>query len=134
MGFLHKSLNLPDVGPLRVQQFLIQIVDGLVGVPQDVAVMQLLGQAFGIALEHQLGDLCVAAAQTQLHPGHHIGHEFHRRVKFRQFPAPLSRQGMGLGFHGIIFPELGFQRAPKSGPHLGFQHTADADLAHLGGF
>lgn len=128
------SLHLADIGGLAVQQLLAQCVDLLVLLTELMEGFQTLDHAPGVALNHHVGNFGVGVPAAQLHPGHEIRPDPYGGVKLVHVPAPLGGDGMGFGFDGIVFPKLGFQRFPQPGTHTGVQHTANADLPHLGGF
>ena len=127
-------LHLADIGVLTVQKFLAQGVDLFILLAELMEGFETFYHALGVALNHHVGDLGVRVTAVKLHSGHEIRPEPHGGGKRVHGPAPLSGDGMGFGFDGIIFPKLGFQRFPQPGTHTGVQHTANADLPHLGGF
>lgn len=131
---LEKGLHLPDIGGFAIQKLLAQDIYLLIISVELVLVFYALDHPSGVSLDHHSGNLGVSIAVRQLCPCHHIGHEPHCRIQFWQLPTPLGGYAVGIGFDGIVFPELGFQRFAQSRPHAGIQNAANTDLTHLGGF
>lgn len=127
-------LHLADIGVLTVQKLLAQCVDLFILLTELMEGFETFYHALGVALNHHVGDFGVRVPAVKLHSGHEIRPKPHGGVKLVHVPAPLSGDGMGFGFDGIIFPKLGFQCLPQTRAHTGVQHTADANLPHLGGF
>ena len=129
-----EPLHLADIGGLAVQQFLGQGPEQIVLAVELVQIFQTLDHATGISLNHHAGDFGIGVAAGEPHPCHHVRHGPDHGVQFRYLPASGGGDAVGLGFNGIIFLELGFQGLAQGGAHIGVQHTADANLTHLGSF
>ena len=134
MGASEKRLHLTDVGGFAVDQLLGQVFDLAVMVSPLVHIFNALDHTAGVAQNHHIRDFGIGIAVAELHTGHHIRHQPFAGLKFRQLPASLGSQCMGLTFDGVILLELGFQRFPQAGPHGSIQNAPDAHLAHLCGF
>ena len=133
-GASEEGLHLADVCCFAVDQLLGQIFDLAVMVGPLVHILQPLYHAAGIAKNHHVRNFGVGISIAELHSGHHVGHQSLSGLQFRQFPASLGSQSVGLAFNGIVLLELGFQRFPQAGSHGGIENAPDPYLPHLRGF
>ena len=129
-----ERFHLADVGGFGVDELLGQIFDLAVIFFPMVHILQPLDHTSCVTQNHHVCNFGVRMAVAQLHPGCHIGHEPDTGIQFRQFPAPLGGQRMGLTFNGIELFQLRLQGLLEAGAHDFILNTADAHLTHLGRF
>lgn len=131
--YLKVMLKLLDMGISAVQYFLGE--DGYLAITAlgPVQTLQVADHGFCILFDHDFryGGIRVSPAYQK--PGFSAEEQAVSRRQILQIPASLKSDGQRLGFHGIVFPQLGQQRAAQTCSHDGIQNAADLHLSCLGG-